>query len=212
MASRWLPLDSVLVRYVDDPDLYHHRMVLKGLEGDRAWVVTPDRETFVTELATGETYDDIKRMHTGRLPMGLTEDDTSLAKHSEQELVRKADSESQPRPARRITGKLDEQGVRQPVGGLRAPTGEQVESPGQVWVVVYSSTGDRLGEIRWSRRQNRELCGWEAWTTGCFPEAGRLFWRKGSPQRGPRTSAIWFGEHREVMNQQLPRRMFGCCR
>ena len=44
----------VLVHYVDDPDLYHHRVVRKGLEGNKAQVVTPDRETFVTELAIGE--------------------------------------------------------------------------------------------------------------------------------------------------------------
>ena len=55
MSSNWLPLDNVLVRYVDDAGLYHHRVVLKGLEGDKAVVVTPDRETFVTTLTIGET-------------------------------------------------------------------------------------------------------------------------------------------------------------
>ena len=60
----------VLVHYVDDPDLYHHRVVRKGLEGNKAQVVTPDRETFVTELAIGEPYDDLKRLRNGRLPTG----------------------------------------------------------------------------------------------------------------------------------------------
>ena len=45
MSSQWLLLDNVLVRYVDDPDLYHHRVVLKGLEGrgrhDQAVVEQP---------------------------------------------------------------------------------------------------------------------------------------------------------------------------
>ena len=117
----------MLVRYVDDPDLYHHRVVLKGLEENKALVVTPDRETFLTELAIGETYDDSKRMHSGHLPTGLREDDTYLAKRSEHglfvreellELTRKAEVDAQPRPSRRITGKLDGQGVRQPVGGV----------------------------------------------------------------------------------------------
>ena len=95
-------------------------------------------------------------MQNGRLPMGLAEDDTYLAEHSEQgpfvrdellELIRRADAEAQPRPARRITGKLDENGVRHPVGGRPAP--EAIEGPtvsDYVWVVVYSSTGDRLGD------------------------------------------------------------------
>ena len=119
-------------------------------------MVTPDRESFITELAVGEVYDDIKRMHNGRLPIGLTEDDTYLAKHSEQgpfvreellELARKADADVQARPARRITGKLDEKGIRRPVGGRSAPAiVEQALASDQVWVVVYSSTGERLGD------------------------------------------------------------------
>ena len=69
MSSQWLPLDNVLVRYVDDPDPYHHRVVPNGLEGDRAYVVTPDRETFITSLAVGGP-DDAKRMRNCRLPVG----------------------------------------------------------------------------------------------------------------------------------------------
>ena len=157
MSSRWLPLDSVLVRYVDDPDLYHHRIVLRGLEGDRAVVVTPDRETFVTSLAVGETYDDLKRMHNGRLPGGPTEEDTYLAKHSEQgvfsreellQLVHQAEEEGVPRPRRRQLGKLGEDGLRHPapVPRVASRKPEIAEAPDLVWLVLYSSTGDQSGD------------------------------------------------------------------
>ena len=156
MSRNWLPLDSVLVVFEDDPALYHQRVVLRCLEGDRVKVVTPDREIQDTILQVGSVYQDIKRVHNGRLPQGVSEDETYMAKHTSEgaftrdellSLVHKAEAESSPGPRHRITGKLDSDGKRHPVRGAVEGTAEQeIETPGLAWIVVYSSDGENVGD------------------------------------------------------------------
>ena len=142
----WLPLDRGLVCYVDDPALYHERVVLRCYGADQVLVVTPDRETFRTELVVGETYSDIKRISSTRLPGGLSENDTYMAKHSgdgnfsrEELLQMVQEAETPPGPRRRIAGKLGADGLRHP-----APSAGVV--PRGTRLVCFSSSGHDVGE------------------------------------------------------------------
>ena len=140
----WLPLDNVLVRFVDDPALYHQRIVLRCSGKDKAYVVTPGREVQETELKVGSVYSEIRRMHGGRLPTGITENETYLNKHSGDgavsreellKLIRDIEHTSSEAPRRRVTGKLGE-------GKQKTAAGMDDEV---AWVVVYSSNGQDLG-------------------------------------------------------------------
>ena len=79
---KWLPLERMLVCYVDDPALYHERVIVRCHGEDSILVAIPDREIFRTELVVGETYFEIKRISSTRLPGGLTENDAYMEKHS----------------------------------------------------------------------------------------------------------------------------------
>ena len=81
--NKWLQQERVLVRFKDDPNLLHGHAVLICHEGNRCSVVTPDRDIYDTVLEVGDIYADVKRMTGGRLPGGVRERDTYMAKHSE---------------------------------------------------------------------------------------------------------------------------------
>ncbi|CAE7560259.1 UPF1 [Symbiodinium sp. CCMP2592] len=154
-GMNWLPLDNVLVRFVDDPALYHQRIVLRCSGKDKVHIVTPDREVQETELKVGSVYSDIRRMHNGRLPTGISENETYLNKHSGDgaisrdellKLIRDVESVSSEGPRRRVTGKLGDDGRRHPPAGDAAkPKQTSGMEDGVVWVVVYSSTGQDMG-------------------------------------------------------------------
>ena len=141
----------MLVCYVDDPALYYARVILRCCGEDKVLVATPDREVFRTDLVVRETYSDIKRISSTRLPGGLTENDTYLARNSgegnfsHEELlgmVQHADRQEAPR--RRIAVKLGDDGQRHPapktmVNRLPIEVGDLPE----VWVVCFSSSKGR---------------------------------------------------------------------
>ena len=151
----WLPLDNVLVRFVDDPALYHQRIVLRCTDKDKVHVVTPDREVQETELKVGDVYLDVRRMYGTRLPSGIAEDVTYLNKHAgggaiaRDELlglIRGLDQGTPSTPRRRVTGKLGDDGKRHAVAGELAKANPDPRGLDDlVWIVVYSSNGQGLG-------------------------------------------------------------------
>ncbi|CAE7299586.1 UPF1 [Symbiodinium sp. CCMP2592] len=114
------------------------------------------KELADTILEVGQVYQDIRRVHNGRLPQGVDENETYMAKHSDQgaftrqellELIKKAEADDTRRPRHRITGKLDSDGQRHPVRatGMEAAVHER-EVSDFVWIVVYSSDGENVGD------------------------------------------------------------------
>ena len=161
-TAKFLPRDCVLVRFEDDPSLLHWRGVLVPLGGDRAVVVTPDRDIETTTLRVGPVYTEILRYEDGKLPAGVRERNTYLPKHSGQgridaaEFRRLVTMGERHRNAnvgrRRVTGKVDARGeVSGPVqvdASGAAPEPEQVADAGQghAFLVVFRSGGGDLGE------------------------------------------------------------------
>lgn len=79
---KWLAQDRALVRFRDDPSLLHERVVIAVHSGDLCKVLTPDRDINETQLHVGEIYSEVLRKEAGRLPTGIREKDTYMAKHS----------------------------------------------------------------------------------------------------------------------------------
>ena len=86
----WLPLDNVLVRFVDDPALYHQRIVLRCSRKDKVHVVTPDREVQETELK-----DPALTQHAARRQAAKAEilRQTRLAAEERRHLLRRGDDD-----------------------------------------------------------------------------------------------------------------------
>ena len=155
-AVKFLQRDCVLVRFADDPSLLHWRGVLLPLGGDRAVVVTPDRDIETTTLKVGLVYTEILRFDDGRLPARVRKRDTYLPKHSGQghidaaEFRRLVTMGERHRDAhegrRRITGKVDGRGDVS--GPVHAPAPEHVAGDEQVmaFLVVFRSGGGDLGQ------------------------------------------------------------------
>lgn len=157
--NQWLQQDNVLVRFVDDPELYHWRGILRCNYGDDCYVVTPDRDVERTVLEVGEKYSHVKRMEGGRLPARVREDDTYLPKHSDRgafsndemrALVQKADRMASVEIHRkRATGRIDGAGkLADELAALDDEPTPSVLAPQDdlVWVVVYRSGAGELGE------------------------------------------------------------------
>ena len=131
--------------------MYHQRVILRCLEEDRVLVVTPHREIHETVLAEGSVYQEIRRVHNGRLPVGVGEDVTYLAKNSDEgpfvreeflNLLQKAEDWRATSPRRCLTVKLGEDGKRHRIlePGVSVVEGFDA-GMALVWVVVYSSEG-----------------------------------------------------------------------
>lgn len=139
---------------MDDPDLLHRRVVLLCESGNRALVVTPDRDVQDTVLEVGKVYSEVRRMEVGRLPRGVRERATYLAKHSEQgefttEELRALALEAREQgfevaPLRRLGEKtppflVDAAGTKQAAPEPEVPLDK-------ILLCVYSTSGKLLGE------------------------------------------------------------------
>ena len=74
--------ECALVRFADDPDLLHWRMVLHCFGGDKVLVVTPDRDINDTTLKVGDVFTEVIRLDRERLPHRVRERETYLPRHS----------------------------------------------------------------------------------------------------------------------------------
>ena len=139
---------------MDDPDLLHQRVVLLCESGNRVLVVTPDRDVQDTVLEVGKVYSEVQRMEVGRLPRGVHERGTYLAKHSEQgefstaelrDLALEAREQGfGVAPSRRLEEKtppflVDAAGAKQAAPEPEVPLDK-------ILMCVYSSSGKLLGE------------------------------------------------------------------
>ena len=157
-APKWLPQDGVLVRFRDDPDLLHYRLVLLCTGGDHCYVATPDRDINEVDLVEGNMFSELRRMHLGRLPRGIREGDTYLPKHSPQgdfaqeevlQLHMVAEKRSKDGSRRvRLTGKVGPDGVDILSGSPATPRPRSTPSHENaavtvdscyVWLIAYSS-------------------------------------------------------------------------
>lgn len=150
----------MLVRFKDDPDLLHGRVVLLCRHGNLVKVLTPDRDINETVLEVGETYTEIRHMDGNKLPSGVRERDTYLAKHSDRGEFTHAEllQYTQAAAASGFTGgnisrRLDAKSPAVAHAAIApAPTqaNEQQGDPGlddgRIWITVYSSTGKGLGD------------------------------------------------------------------
>ncbi len=82
--------DHVLVRFRDDPELYHHRLVLKGAASGKV-VATPDREVWKSYLRVGDKHVHLLPFSGQRVPsrirraMAYLHRDTEVGRFTDEE-------------------------------------------------------------------------------------------------------------------------------
>ena len=85
------PHEHVLVRFRDDPEILHHRWILKVTPNGKVWVATPDREVWKTDLQVGEKYAHLIPWSGQRMPSHIRraqayiDKDSELGRFTEQE-------------------------------------------------------------------------------------------------------------------------------
>ena len=81
-THRWKERAHVLDRFLDDPSLIHHRLVV-GVRGSDLLLASPDRESERESSALGERFDQMISWDGERLPSKVLNRDCYVARHSD---------------------------------------------------------------------------------------------------------------------------------
>ena len=160
--QEWRAPEHVLVKYERDPELYHHRWVLRRESGRKYWVASPDRDVFLMDLSVPPLREMVG--FTGRrCPRGISRKDCYLDVHAslgafmEQEFQNLV-SRTITKPERRINAKKAEAAPVLPLqpSGDQAPGSDREDEPevtpresgekDDVWIVVVPAPGEFIGD------------------------------------------------------------------
>ncbi len=71
------------MRFKDDPELYHHRWILKVTPTGKVWVARPDREVWKTDLQVGDNYSHLLPFSGQRMPSHIRRAQAYIDRDSE---------------------------------------------------------------------------------------------------------------------------------